>query len=718
MTGSPPDFDWVTASPAGPDGALRLELAVARASAASAPDPFVPLSATGRLSRVLLARTSLDAATPTRWLAVKLPKDVFRLAVRGVGGAPLGNAAIDAMWTRERLDGVAMRGPGAVAPLAVCDSGPWILHRPTARLFRPLCPIALTPLRTCRDDEVLRGAGLEPYSTSTVRYLWAGDAAAARKGTGRTFYTWSEDAGHNARSGVTVRRRGELFLDGVELLQRGVPDDVLQRLEAEHPVWLAAHRGADAARPADGVVPLCFYDSTWLVFDALPLGFGELIDLLGGATAARTLADAGDTAGRMVFVPALREALERPRQWLFAAEGGRRFALEVLHLKLTAFGQLLAGVVRMHERCRRPHLALALDNVLAELGPSGAGLPARWAFDVRLADFGSAIDVAGGTNLPELLLPIADVASTFQSPFADPANRCHEAGMQLSIVRRDAKGGVVSLRARTTGARLLGPRPGDRVRVAPRASLPGTGDATLDGVVTSITAGGCDLSIHLEDSWRAHADALPASFHADCSFDRCLRAPCDLFGLGMLLARCLLANDSRDMFGVEDVVRAVLDQLELRGHEAEGGDAEFWAANLRRSLEQHGDAFSSEAVLFDRGAREANPDPIPDDLWHELLGIVFRLTSTSEGFAFAAYHDACDPKAPHRVVAAVADELRSVARRIEIELFAAERRSREIAALCQRMSLEIGSALVGGGGQSHESGPDEFGPDEIARGGG
>lgn len=386
-------------------GGLRLELVHPDGPLEGRDDPFSTLSDAGRFSTVYLARACFGP-TPLRFLALKVRRNAPRLP----DAAPA-NPAVDERWEREVA---TLRASAAPEVVRFLDPGPeedrgrpvWFCRK-VRRTYHPICPACLSPMRDCRDDDLLRSAGLTTYSEGSTRYV----ACSACASTTRVFYS-----GTPAPEGSTADVRGaaRLARDGGAILRADVGEEARERLERQFPCYACEHReecypeeAGDAPIPAESrLVPFSFHDLQAIPMEALPLGYGEFSDLLGGAdwpaVRARALAEPGGSGREPLLAPLDALFSGRP-PWLNGNDRTGRFPLEVLRLKLALFGQAARGVRGVHEASGRAILGLSPSDVRVEPGAAGADLPAYWSFQAKV------IDVGGEDPGSEGAAPAADL---------------------------------------------------------------------------------------------------------------------------------------------------------------------------------------------------------------------------------------------------------------------------------------------------------------------
>ncbi len=685
---------------------LRFELVTVPGPLEEVEDPFLPLSEAGRFSRVLLARIAMGEDSTLRAVALKVPRNSYRPLGAGIAPGLVTNPRLDEAWERERAGLKEAAGPEIVPLLdlggAAARSRPVTFCKKTRAYFHPLCPRCHAPLEDCRDDALLRDAGLTPYSAGTARYLHCRPCAARTP----TFYSWSPPADERPKGGAVVRRRGELYRDGAAIFKADVKPEARARLERVFPCYACAHRAAcyppqsDPAKavPAEALLtPLSYHEFTLLPLEALPLRFDELCDLLGGAPWAeiRQAARAPGAHGRDRLLEPLEPAMTSPFQWIYRNDPSGRYPVEVLRLKLIAFSQLCRGVRAYHARSRRPHLDLSPANCLAEVTPTGPDLPARWGFQVKLTDLGSPLRFQAAPDASDaardLLVPPPDTPRTYQSPLLRQAPFGEEQPMRVTVRAVRIEGGRARLEAEATSprARLAEHRPGDMVRLAPSTSQGGLENASLWGVLGEPVERGFRLDATLEGGRSAETWKTPFTFDADVAFFRRYHVPCDLYGLGMLLLRAILVNDGRDIVAVDEAVQRVLGKLMLSLPAAEDVTPRHVAAALQIQLDEEQGVFDRSAPVWARAEREGRPNALPAALWSDILLFAFRLLTNIRGFSVCADHADYPADRPESVMDRVLEELGVLGARAHVELFARGERDREVARICDDLISEI-----------------------------
>jgi hypothetical protein len=677
-------------------GRFRLQLDTAPGD--SAADPFLPLEDSGRLARLLLGRIASDEGARVRALAVKIQKSASAAGTPGPGQDPVTNAQIDELWSREREN---LRALGTEAGPGLVDAGdaafrnlPLAYCRKTALTFHPPCPGCLGPLGDCRDDTLLREAGLPEYSSSMSRYLHC--AACGAKP--RMFYSGAAASDERPRADVVIRRRGELYRD----LGRAVRDG--QGDAEAFPCLACPHReecypaGAPDGQPIPAesrLTPVSFHDFHMLLQEPMELGFDEACDLAGGAPWAEIRARAvRGGAGRERLLAAMDATLDSPFQWLFRGDTLGRFALEVLLLKLSLFVQTAGELRAFHRRCLQPHLDVSPKTVGVSVTSGAAALPARWGFRARLAVASGPRRLFPAASVPdaarELWAPSPDADKAYLSPFVREAAPGQVESLRVALRETRSENG------RTTApgvvlpgrARLDHWRPRDVVRVVPSAGAGALEGATLWGVLEERNDQGFSFVAELP------AGARPAEFQASVAHYPRFQPPCDLYGLGLLLLRALAANDENDAFAVEDAVQRVLKKFAVALEGKGAPSARRAAVELGMLLDEERAVFGPAAPLRRREDRSRKENALPARLWNDVLLFAFKLATRTRGFSFAADHADVPPDRPEAPLEAVVAEAAALRARVLVELFGREQRDAEIHEAC----AELLGKLAGAGG--------------------
>jgi hypothetical protein len=705
-----------------PEASIRLELFTDRQAGSDGQDPFVRLNDSGRFTSVLLGRAALGTDTTLLPIAFKIQRSAYRPVEPAVLGW-LTNRDLDGLWERKRAHLLASASNEVIALHDLGDQG--YLQKPVTfctkvgKYFHPPCPRCGGLLADCRDDGLLRDHGLPAYSEGTDRYLHCPACASAAGPV--TFYTYSLEEEEHSDPGAVIRCRTELYRDFRGIWKAGLD---AERLERTFPCFSCSHRkecypdppGAEdeAILAESRLVPLSYYEFHVLPLEALELHFDELCDLLGGAewsdVRARAIEQAG-AAGRDWLLERLERSFTSPFQWIHQHDETGLFAVEALRLKLIAFTQVCRGLRDHHARSRKPHLDLGPSSVMAHSVPPGSGLPARWGFQVKLIDPGSALVFRAAGHDPErdgeILLPALDAPEEYISPLIREAAFGREEPMRVSLRRAESGGQRIAFEAEVSSpkSRHWAHHAGDAVRVLPGARSGWLEGAPLWGTVTGRTEGGFTLLLAAPEGKQPSASfKTPAAFDASVAFYRRFHVPCDLYGLGMLLLRAIAVNDAQDSFTVEAAVKRVIGKVtEALGPAKDRPDPVRVIGLIQWQLDLERAVFRREAVLYSRSLRKettsagpassaAGPAPaglIPQRLWSDILLLAFRLLSNLPDFSYARNAADYDPARPEALMDRVVEDVEALNRRVHVELFEREERDREIGRACDEVLAEL-----------------------------
>jgi len=701
-------------------GGLRFELVLPKEeNLEERDDPFVSLSDSGRFSRVLLARIAMGEDTTIRFLALKVQRSSYRPFGAGAGTTLGGNDAVNELWARERENLLTAESPELVKLLdmgpELARSKPVTFCKKVKKYFHPLCPKCAAYLEDCRDDTLLREFGLPTYSGSLARYLYCPDCSTAQEAI---FYTYSVAAEEHPKGNVEIRRRSALYRDGAGLVNGEHPEEVRRRLERVFPCAGCAHRAecypadSSGAVPAERLlVPLSYYEFASLPLELLQLHYDEFVDLLGGADWGEVRRNAEAMApARVAALEALSAAFSSPFQWVYRYDTAGLFSIEVLRLKLIAFTQLCRGLHTLHAKSRQPHLNLNPLCAMAVVPAPNPDLPSRWNFQVKVLDPASPYRFQPLATLPEVagdvFIPSPDVEKTYTSPIIRQEQLGSEETVRVTIRSMTAQGGGMRLAVDVVSPRKRLPdyKPRDLVRIVASSPIQWLEGVDLWGTLLEPLDGGYRVSAYLSQS--REGAKVPVTFDGRISFYRRYSIPCDLYSLGMLLFRTLLVNDVRDMFTVEEAINRVMNKLLVGLEGAIQPDFRYIAGMLHFQIEAEKQVFDPKSVLYLTADRNAKENGIPTLLWSDLLLCAFRLISNIPGFSFCAHHGDYNPDKPEATLDEVLSTLEVLNTRLQIELFGALDRDREIAAACDDVIAEITKDGLGGDGEG-EAGADE-----------
>jgi hypothetical protein len=387
---------------------------------------------------------------------------------------------------------------------------------------------------------------------------------------------------------------------------------------------------------------------------AAPLDLEGLADALGGRPWQEIPVLRPRGGGTLPPIWAWLDRAPTPtRRLLFPAESSGLDAVEVFFLKLTAFRQILEGLIDYYRATGRPHLDIHPRHLLFELSGAGEGLPVFWTLQARIHGLAAAAVPLPAPGSPSVVLPGQGLAVPYAAPEVQEFRLAGFRPAECVFTDLDEEGTAARrfrLRGRLSDPYGLypAPRPRDAIFISlpdPALGFGFTGlavRATPADVRSDEATFASDL-LELEESGVgrlriALGTKLPgARYRVFPDFG----PPTDLHALGVSLLRLLLRNDGQDLAAV------------LKAADRLGREAAAWAPEARRDvtlaalLKRAPDAapaFSRTQVFWSRDDRRANrPNSVPDGLWARALLLALRLVTRVTGFSVAADPADFDP---------------------------------------------------------------------------
>jgi len=245
--------------------------------------------------------------------------------------------------------------------------------------FHPPCPVCGHALHLCRDDKILTGMGLRPYTNSLKRYLYCPfchDVAGQSD-----FFTY--DLTNTDPSFVNDR------WDLIKKLGRLRPDSKSEHIPcpecAEHE---KCYGPDDTARSRIQIFN--FYPTYMMIFPGDAINAIDFIALVSGASEEQVqhyLADSFQN-GRLKCLQASGVFEDHGPYFLFRQSN--RFFLEVLYLKLNFLMGLFENIIPDLENLRPPDLGFSLDRFWVTPAHRTGLVPHLWNFTIQRIDLGDA----------------------------------------------------------------------------------------------------------------------------------------------------------------------------------------------------------------------------------------------------------------------------------------------------------------------------------------
>ncbi len=346
------------------------------------PCKFGESCGSGPFSRLMGARIISDGNSQVKKVFLLMQKEVYSHATDEL--RPVTNPDIERYWQRtfelytgNDQDPVCLILSGQTDPpdhLTLWRSLFFCHHRQL--FFHPPCPVCGHDLHLCRDDDILTGMDLRPYTTSLKRYLYCPfchDVAGQSD-----FFTYdltpSDPSFVNDRWAL-IRKLGHL---------KANPDnpehfpclDCSEREKCHGPDGLARTR----------IEIFNFYPSYMMIFPGGAINAIDFLALVSGASQAqlqRYLADRHQN-NRMKYLRASGILKDHGPYFMF--RHSRRFFLEVLYLKLNFLAGLFQSILPALKNRLPPDMGLSLDRFWVKPARRTGLIPHLWNFTVHRID--------------------------------------------------------------------------------------------------------------------------------------------------------------------------------------------------------------------------------------------------------------------------------------------------------------------------------------------
>jgi hypothetical protein len=563
------------------DGDAPLNICLLSRSAPTLEAPFLLLGETIDASIYLGCLTD-KSRDPKAWLEIWVQNvdsmaESFRARVEAVS-----NSLMDRRWS-ERLATFLKLDRSAIIQTGweTVHPPPSFIDTKAGRLIHPVEPLTNRPFTLCTEDAALVSAGLPAYTSSLQRYLWNGP--------------------------------------GIET-----------------PVFVATTNGAPAptgVKTASELFPSLFpfnpNGGFLLVRSFCPLKLVNFADLLGGRSWPG-FASSGvsfDFGGAYSQLGDADTLIQRGAHLFAGRDGGAGQLREVFHLKVNLILQCLSQTRDAVRSLQLPLLNLGADSFRVGLSQTGTGLPFFWTARVELTESSAAVALPIATSQSRYFIPPAVLGPSIYRPQnlsalsqgegifrirkvlpPVPEGSCIEAtlatderlqiaGNDLIHIRLGLPIGRVDLYGYADESQAFA-RGETRIRTLPQKLSNDVLDALDQASGTPVR--------------NARFEVLPM-----------LASPCDLYAVGVLSARILLADE-------ENTLPIAVDQLLSLGHELATkhvGETPF-AVRLRALINEDPRwslALGPHRLTARPEMREVASRVIPTELWWETLGIILRL---------------------------------------------------------------------------------------------
>jgi hypothetical protein len=568
--------------PSCPEMPLRL-CVLLRTESEAGEDPFVLLREVLG-SSVYLGAVCDASGRVQEWVEVWVQELELRDVAFSNHQEPLGNATFDQRW-RVDFERVRTTLPHTVIVTGMEEKNPSPVlmkrrNSPTAPAFAQAEP---APWRICKDDALLESAGLPPYSASSFRYLYDPSASGPR-----TFIATAPDAPVNSQ---------------VQGLQRlaGTAD------------------GGTVFNPHSGLVGIRRFS---------PLELEDYLQVLEGRTWKGPTPQTAQVFSGTVY-GALQGWSASPRGLPFLLHQGKGSAdrlTEIFFLKLSALLELFKTVRGYVKAQQLPLLNLSPTSFRVLLPEVGDQFPGLWAAGCALVKPSQAYLLKIKFTEQKYFVRLGRAEP---SPFLPEGLGAHSFGIGSIRIRNviSQADGLV-LEGTLVAEDYLGLDPHDLLWF----KLP-IGQARLEfyaHIYTSEIVGPKEARFRTVPA--QHPDSVVASLKkaTGAAFQRSpyeiwplLSSPCDLFSLGVIGTRMLLANSQSNLPVILDEVLSLAQHFSKETAETDSLVSQLTQLTAR---DQHALDLISPHVLIESGdSPEAARAKVPKDIWLETIALLLRL---------------------------------------------------------------------------------------------
>ena len=563
------------------DGDVPLNICLICRSAPTLGAPFLLLGETIDASIYLGCLTD-RRGDPKSWLEIWVQNvdfvaESFRAQIEAVS-----NSLVDRRWS-ERLAKFQKLDRSAIIETGweTVHPPPAFMDEKAARLIHPVEPATNRPFTLCTEDVALVSAGLPAYTSSLHRYLWNGP--------------------------------------GIET-----------------PLFVATTNGAPAptgVKTASELFPSLFpFNSNGgflLVRSFCPVKLVDFADLLSGRSWPG-FASGGvsfDFGGAYSQLGDADTLVQRGAHLFAGRDGGAGQLREVFHLKVNLILQCLTQTRDAVRWLQLPLLNVGGDSFRVRLSQTGTGLPFFWTARVELAESSAAVALPIATSQSRYFIPPAVRGSSIYRPQNLSALSYGEGVFRIRKVLPPVPEGscieatlATDERLKIAGNDLIHIRLGLPIGRVDLYGYADESEALAKGETRIRT-----LPQKLSDNVLAALDQASGTPVKTAHFEvlPMLASPCDLYAVGVLSARILLADE-------ENTLPIAVDQVLSLAHQVAAKYTEESPFSVRLSAVLNEDprwglALGPHRLTARPEMREMASRVIPTEVWWETIGIILRL---------------------------------------------------------------------------------------------
>lgn len=496
----------------------------------------------------------------------------------------LSNHAFDQRW---RAEGAALRKniPNGliVTWMEEENPGPIVIKRPSTDLTETGF-VATEPAswRICADDRLLESFGLPPYSTSTFRYLHEPAATDAK-----TFLATSADAPVNSH---------------VQNLDR------LSAAPDTHAVF----------NPHAGLVRVVrFY----------PLELENHLRILEGMPWESSALDASHLIPNSQYA-ALQAWSAKPKglPFLLHSEANSSDRLnEIFFLKLSILREMFQEVRACVKAHQMPLLNLSPASFRTSLAETGDQFPALWSAKCRLVKPSQAYPLKIKSTEQRYFIRLGRIEP---SPFLPEGMGAHSFGIGSARIRNvTSEADGIALEGTLVAEDYLGLDPHDLLwfklplgeqKLEFYAHVYRDATGPKEARFRTVPA---RLSEPMESSLKHVAGTIfPKSPYEIWPL---LSSPCDMFSLGVIAVRVLLANDQSNLPVILDEILSLARRLGEEQSKKENFPVKL--KSLLDSNERLAQLASPRAMIASNGSAQLKLKSVEMEIWLEAVTILLRL---------------------------------------------------------------------------------------------
>lgn len=344
--------------------------------------PFLVVSESGPLVRILAARINTDAGTNIESVFLLTQKDEYHFMKDELW--PIDNRVIEHYW--QQAFTFHSHEKSGSPPLILKDqidkNGVLLPFQPLFYCkfkqvyFHPLCPNCGMVIQQCYNDSILQKYRLQPYSGSLKRYLFCPSCTGSKENP--DFYVFSKannDPPFLKDRFDLIKKLGQLK-DNTNLTGQLPCVECNKHQECYGPDNLVLSR----------ISSFSFYPFYMLMFKADSVNALDFLALISGASwqESENQLIAKQQPGRLNCLQRIKQKGSLGKPFFFRNED--RYFLEVLYLKLSFLGEVSEAVFSGLDTFQYPDLGLSIDRIWVKLSDQNSLLPSFWNFKLDLLD--------------------------------------------------------------------------------------------------------------------------------------------------------------------------------------------------------------------------------------------------------------------------------------------------------------------------------------------